>query len=309
MSKIKITLIVLLSFLALTASARRQMRRSYFDGMLRKGLHVGAQGSFNSTWILQQNNYNTLNLFYLAIVRQSEMDYVFTWGGQVGGEIGYNFIKRFGIEFDPSFSWAGQSYDDNFTGPVAVMANGQTGNITVNGTSYTNVNLPDPQYAVIKNGVTTYPYWSGNYNYVNVRREVKFTYLQFPIYAKYQTHIGDIANYYLMVGPQVNYRESASESVWVNYYPYANPNNFTPDQKFKKLDYGVSLNTGVDIYATDWMYFNLGLVSFIAINDLNGDALKNLGWYDKNHVSYQQSRNFYMGFHAGIHFYLDRRQN
>ncbi len=299
MSKFKITLIVFMSFLTLTTSAHRKMKRLYFDGMMRTGLHIGVQGSLNSTWILQQNNYNTLNLFYIPIVRQSEMDYVFTWGGQVGGNIGYNFKKRWGIEFHPSFSWAGQTYDDNFTGPVAAVYN-----------STSNTFSPDPN--VVANPVNPTnpnPYFSGTYKYVNVRREVKFTYLQFPIYAKYQTHIGDIASYYLMLGPQFNYRESASENIWVNHSLYKYPNELGVDQKFQKVDYGISLNTGVDIYATDWMYFNIGIVSFIALNDLNGDVLKQLGWYDKNHVSYQESRNFYIGLHGGIHFYLGKKKD
>jgi hypothetical protein len=298
MSKFKITLIVFMCFLALTSSAHRRMRHVYFDGMLRTGLHLGVQGAFNSTWILQQNNYNTLNLFYIPIVRQSEMDYVFTWGGQVGATIGYNFIKRFGIEFQPSFSWAGQTYDDNFVGPVAAVANS-------NGTF-----SPDPSVvANPANPNNPNPYFVGTYKYVNVRREVKFNYLQFPIYAKYQTHIGDIANYYLMLGPQVNFRDGGSENIWVNHWQYKYPGELSIDQKFQKIDYGITLNTGVDIYATEWMYFNVGLVTFYAFNDLNGPALKELGWFDKNHVSYQESHSFYMGLHAGIHFYITPKKN
>jgi len=298
MSKFKITLIVFLSFLTLSASAEMRSRRGHrnmrhlsYDGMLRTGFHMGVQGSVNSTWILNQNNYNTLNLFYIPIVRQSEMDYVFTWGGQVGAELGYNILKRFGIEFHPSFSWAGQTYDDNFTGPVAT--NGQ---ILPNGLYAPNTSIPNWQ-----------EYYSGTYKYVNVRREIKFHYLQFPIYAKYQTHIGDIANYYIMLGPQINVRGVSSENIWVNYYPYHYPGELSTDQRFQKIDAGLSLNTGVDIYATDWLYFNIGVVSFIALNDLNGPALKELGWYSKNDVDYQTSHNFYIGLHGGIHFYFGRK--
>jgi hypothetical protein len=228
------------------------------------------------------------------------MDYVFTWGGQVGINIGYNILKRFGIEFQPSFSWAGQIYDDNFTGPVAT-------NGVYNGATQTYGNGNIAGNPVDPNNPT--PYYSGTYRYVNVRREVKFNYIQFPIYAKYQTHIGDIANYYLMIGPQLNYRQNASETIYVNYWQYRYPNELTPDQKFQKIDYGVSFNTGVDIYATDWMYFNIGIVSFIAINDLNGQSLKNLDWYSKNDVDYQKSRNFYIGLHGGVHFYLTPKKN
>jgi len=301
MSKFKITLVVLMTFLTLTSAdaigrrGHRRQRSLSYDGMLRTGFHIGAQGSVNSTWILNQNNYNTLNLFYIPIVRQSEMDYVFTWGGQVGANIGYNFIKQFGVEFHPSFSWAGQSYDDDFVGPVAAVANGA---------GYS----PDPNvHANPVNPNKPTPYFSGDYKYINVRREVKFNYLQFPLYAKYQTHIGDIANYYIMLGPQINFRQSASENIWVNHWLYRYPGEFTVDQKFKKLDYGLTLATGVDIYATDWLYFNVGIVTFVAINDLNGDALKHIDWYSKNDVTYQSSRNFYMGLQGGVHFYLGRK--
>jgi hypothetical protein len=225
------------------------------------------------------------------------MDYVFTWGGQVGLNIGYNIIKRFGIEFQPSFSWAGQTYDDDFVGPVAAIQN-------PNGTF-----SPDPNvHANPVNPNNPTPYFVGDYRYVNVRREVKFNYMQFPLYAKYQTHIGDIANYYIMAGPQVNYRSSASENIWINHWLYRYPGELTVDQKYQKIDYGLTFNTGVDIYATDWMYFNVGVVTFIAFNDLNGDALKQLGWYSKNDVDYQKSHNFYMGLHAGVHFYLNRKR-
>ena len=295
MSKFKITLLLLLSFLALSSSAspRRHSnaRRTYYDGMLRRGFHMGLQGSVNSTWIIKQNNYNTLNLFYVPIVRQSEMDYVFTWGGQAGVNIGYNFFKRFGIEFHPSFSWAGQKYNDNFTGPVA--SNGVEG---AGGIYQPNTSIPNWQH-----------YYSGTFAYVNVQRVIKFTYIQLPFFAKFQTHLGDIANYYIMAGPQINIRQSGSENISVNYYPYTYPGQLTPDQRFQKLDYGLALNTGVDIFANDWIYVNIGLESFIALNDLNGSTLKNLGWYDKNHVSYQQSHNFYLGLNAGVHFYFVRK--
>lgn len=290
MNKVKLTLILLVTLVSLTSEARGRHRfyRSSYDGMLRTGIHIGVSGSVNSTWILNQNNYNTLDRFSTPIVRQSEMDYVFTWGGQVGVEIGYNFKKSWGIQFEPSFSWAGQKYDDDFSGPVDAV------NSTYGATT-PNSNPPSP-------------YFSAGYGYVNVRREVSFTYMQLPIYAKYQTHIGDIANYYVMLGPQINYRMSGTETIWVKHVVYQDANNFTPDQKFQKLDVGMSLNTGVEIYAKEWCYFNIGLVAFGSFMDLNGEKLKGLEWYSKNDLKYQESHNFYMGLHLGVHFYLDRPQ-
>jgi hypothetical protein len=256
MSKVKITLVVFISFLALSVSARGKMKTSYYDGMLRKGFYMGVSGSFNSSWILNQNNYNTLDLFYVPIVRQSEMDYV-------------------------------------FCGPVAAKYNSVTKKF-------------DRDVTLDPNGY----YFRNDYSYVNVRREIKFTYIDFPIFAKFQTHIGDIANYNIMLGPQLNYRTYGSEYVAVNHHEYSalddNGNRYSPDQKFKKLDIGLALKTGIDIYPKEWMYFDIGLSSFIALNDLNGDALKNLSWYSKNDVKYQTSRNFYLGVHLGLHFFIGR---
>jgi hypothetical protein len=273
------------------------MKTSYYDGMLRKGFYMGVSGSFNSSWILNQNNYNTLDLFYVPIVRQSEMDYVFSWGGNVGVNLGYNFHKKWGIEIEPSFSWAGQKYDDDFSGPVAAIE--KVDPITRKHYFVRDV-TKDP------NGY----YFRDDYSYVNVRREIKFTYIDFPVFVKFQTHIGDIANYNIMLGPQLNYRTFASEYVAVNHHEYSalddQGNRYPPEAKFKKLDIGLALKTGIDIYPKEWMYFDIGLSSFIALNDLNGDALKNLSWYSKNDVKYQTSRNFYLGVHVGLHFFIGR---
>ncbi|MFN8310371.1 MAG: porin family protein [Chitinophagales bacterium] len=244
-----------------------------YYGMLRRGFHIGIAGSANSTWIFNQNNYNTLNLFHIPIVRQSEMDYAFTWGGMVGVNVGYNFHPNLGIQFEPSYSWAGQKYDDNFVG----------------GVDFTNPGSP---------------YYAKDGEYVNVKRIVKMQYFQMPLHFKYQTQIGDEANLYVLLGPQVNVRTIASEVVKIKDVEYIDPKNFTPDQKFKKLDAGISIGAGVDIFAKDWMYFNVGLISYIGITDLNGKEIKGIDWYSKNDVKYQSSHNFYVGLHVGAHFYL-----
>ena len=296
MSKIRYTLVLLMCFFVLTASARRHSTRSMsYDGMLRTGFHIGVQGSINSTWILNQNNYNTLDLFKIPIVRQSEMDYEFTWGGQIGVEVGYNFHKNWGLEFHPSFSWAGQFYDDAFVGPVAAIS--VTDPVTHVSTFQPDQSIPNADL-----------YFAKDFRYVHVRREIKFNYMQFPLYAKYVTHIGDLANYYVMLGPQLNVRQSASETVWVHDAIWDDPaNRFSPDQKFQKIDIGLGINTGVEIYAKEWVYFTIGLTSFIAFNDLNGASLKGLEWYSKNDVDYQKSRNFYMGINGGVHFYFSSK--
>ncbi|MBS1622402.1 MAG: outer membrane beta-barrel protein [Bacteroidetes bacterium] len=290
MSKIKLTLVVIATFLAMTASARSKMRKYTYDGMLRKGFYMGVSGSFNNSWILNQNNYNTLDLFYVPIVRQSEMNYIFTPGGNAGADFGYNFKNKWGIEFEPSFSWGGQIYDDAFSGPVAAVYDKPTKTFKPD-----YVNVPNADF-----------YFRDDYSYVNVRRVIKFNYINFPIYAKFQTHIGDVANFYLMLGPQFCYRTFASEYVEVNHHEWngLNGDRIPADQKFQKVDIGLSLKPGVDVYAKDWMYFSMGLNTYIGLTDLNGSSLKDLGWFSKNDVDYQKSRNFYIGIQLGVHFFL-----
>lgn len=246
-----------------------------YAGMLRKGFHIGVSGSANSTWIFNQNNYNTLNLFHIPIVRQSEMDYSFTWGGMVGVNVGYNFHPNLGIQFEPNYCFGGQKYDDNFVG---------------------GVDFSNPLS----------PYYAPDGEYVNVKRKITMQFIQLPLHLKYQTQIGDEANYYILLGPQANIRTIATEEVKIKNIPYnpGPPIGLTTDQRFKKFDVGVSLGTGVDIYPKDWFYFNLGITSYFGITDINGSFMKGIEWYSKNDVKYQSSHVFYVGLHVGCHFYL-----
>jgi hypothetical protein len=275
MTKNKISLPLLLVLLIFSQSSFAW--RGAYDGAMRTGFHLGVAGTFNSTWILNQNNYNTLKLFDIPIVRQSEMDYIFTWGGNVGAEAGYDFHKRWGVQIEPSYSWAGQKYDDDFVGSVD------------------KYNRESPYYT--KTGV-----------YVNVRREIKLQYFQIPVMLKFKTTVGEIANFYAMVGPQVGFRTFASENVWIKNIPYVDSLKFTPDQKFKKVDFGVALNLGIEFFPKDYFYINLGLNSYIGITDLNGNILKTIEWYSKNDVDYQKSRNFRIGLQVGLHFYLTKER-
>jgi len=280
MNKFSFLLIIVLLFaFQFDSSAQYRYRKSQwssnYDGMMRKGLHIGIVGSFNSSWILNQNNYNTLREFDIPIVRQSEMDYVFTWGGNVGVEIGYNFHKHWGLQLEPSFSWAGQTYDDDFLGSVA------------------------------KNDLTS-PNRVPETRYVNVHRTIKLQYVQIPLMVKYQARLDDRTNFFVMLGPQVGIRTFGSEAVTVNYANYADPYRFTPDQKFQKLDVGLALNFGVDAYIKEWMFISVGLPIYVGITDFNGSALRKIDWYSKNDLNYQSSRNFRVGLQVGFHYFFRR---
>ncbi len=232
------------------------------------GFDIGVSGTFNSAWILRQNNYGTLAPFANAEVRASEMAYKYTWGGNGGLCLGYKITKHWGVQAEIQYNVTGQNYNDNFEGPAYLPHD------TVGSTS----------------------------SRVNVQRTVKLSYIQIPIMAKFITGKGKF-KFYACLGPQIGIRTYAYEQVKIAGTVYLPDSlNFTADQKFQKVDFGIAVQTGAQFYATPHLYFDLGISVYQGVMDINGSALKQLGWYDKNHLSYQSSYNFRGGIMLGIHY-------
>ncbi len=235
--------------------------------LAQEGFHIGANGSFNTTWILNQNNYGTLAAFSTPIVKQSEMDYKPTWGGNGGIVLGYNGDKNWGVQMEVQYNATGQKYEDNFQGPATI---------------------PEGTFG------------SGG-GRVNVKRDVKLSYIQIPVMAKFTSNKGYVAKAYVMLGPQFGIRLTASEEVKVAGYVYSTePLAYTSKEKFQTFDVGLVVQTGADIYATDNLYFNAGITIYGGLYDINGAVLKN--WFSKNDPSYQKSYNFRAGITAGVHY-------
>ncbi len=234
----------------------------------QQGFDLGVSGAFNTIFILKQNNYGTLAPFSNAVVRGSEMAYKPTWGGNGGVCLGYKITKNWGIQAEVQYATAGQNYEDDFEGP-ATIPQGTFGGINER---------------------------------VNVTRVVKLSYVQIPVMAKF-TVGKDKYKFFACLGPQIGIRTSAYEQVKIAGYVYLPDSlNFTPGQKFQTIDVGFALQAGVQIYATPHLYFDLGASAYQGILDINGSELKDLGWYDKNHLSYQKSYNFRGGIMVGIHY-------
>jgi len=234
----------------------------------QSGFDLGVSGTVNSTWILKQNNYGTLAPFANAVVRASEMAYKNTYGGNGGLCLGYKITKNWGIQTEVQYNATGQNYNDNFEGP-ATIPEGTFGNIN---------------------------------SRVNVQRVVKLSYIQIPLMAKFTIGKGNY-NFFACLGPQIGIRTAAYEQVKIAGYVYLPDSlNFTADQKFEKVDFGFALQVGAQIFATKHLYFDLGLSFYEGVMDINGSALRDLGWYDKNHLSYQRSYNFRGGLMVGIHY-------
>ncbi len=237
----------------------------------QKGFHIGASGTFSSTFIYTQNNYGTLAPFTKGVVRVSEMDYKLTWGGSGGIVLGYNFEPWVGLQAEIQYNSTGQKYEDNFVGP-----------------------------AVIPEGT-----FGSDVERVNVKRNIRLSYVRIPVLVKFTTNKGHVAKFYGALGPQIGVRTSAKENVTIAGYNYL-PDNlaFTPDQKFQRVDVSIVLQLGVELYATDNLYFNIGISGFAGLLDINGKVLKELDWYSKNDVTYRKSYNANAGLVVGVHYII-----
>jgi len=234
------------------------------------GLHIGVFGTFNNTWIEKQDNYGTLAPFQNPVVRASELAYKYTWGGNGGVQVGYNFNKHWGVEAAILYNSTGQNYNDNFSGPATI---------------------PEGTF-----GAGGAP--------VNVQRSIKLTYLQVPLMGKYTVGSRKL-KFFAAWGPQVGFRTSAREQVKIAGYVYL-PDSlaFTPGQRFQTFDLGLAVQAGVQVYFTRHIYAEFGLSAYQGVLDINGAVLQQLGWYSKNDTHYKKSYNFDAGVTAGIHYLI-----
>lgn len=230
-----------------------------WDAYAQKGFNVGATAIFSNAWILDQNNFETLD--QCNAIARSELAYKFTFGYNVGLTYGYNFNKRFGVQSAIYYARAGQKYEDTFNpGPTC----------------------PNPYHVV---------------------RVVDLRYLQFPVHFKVKFKAGKKFKMYTLLGPQFGALISASETVTIN--DLERTDLTSPDDKFHKFDWGVSLGAGTEYFFTENMYANIGFITYYAIGDLNSDKIKNVEWFSKNDVKYRSSHNFRVGISVGIHYLFD----
>jgi hypothetical protein len=84
--------------------------------------------------------------------------------------------------------------------------------------------------------------------------------------------------------------------------------NFSFDEKFRKYDFGVALNLGVEIWFGRHWFINIGLHNYCSVLDINGPKLREIDWYSKNDLTYQKSYNYYSGVHLGFHYVFAPRR-
>lgn len=242
----------------------------------QQGIHFGFHGQMNSIWILNQNNYE-----------YSEMDYEYKFGPSGGLTLGYNWEDNFGIQVEFNYAQMGQDYSDIMKdfGPTE------------------DTSKPDLQTKVL------------TYRYVDLN------YLQVPVLFKYmEGDTKDAIKYQLLGGLQFGYLLSAEQTYTAditNTDPDAQqnvniaPQSGVPDFRgnasvngtdyFQKLDVGLLLDVGADIYVNDKLYFSPSFRGYYGFFDINAKETRNLQPAQGENI-YLASHNAYIGFSLGINF-------
>ena len=232
-----------------------------------KAFHIGGGLKVSSSWILNQNNYGTLDGFNNIFARRSELDYATTLGGGAGVVGGYFFTKKHSIEAGLYFDKAGQKYKDEIFQDIA-------------STNYRVEVKRNVKLNYIKIPVLY------TFNLVNERRSV-FEYV----------------NYYFSVGPQFSALVSVYETVDIEDPAIGNNLGEVPEsEKFRNIDIGLTFNNGVRFRVSKQLYFNVGVDVYVGLIDINGKTIRDLAYFSKNDVEYKPSHNFNVGLNAGIHY-------
>lgn len=238
---------------------------AFLFSVAQRGFHLGASGTFNFNMIFPQHNYRTLLMFKEPFVRTAEMDYKATWGGNGGICLGYGFHKNWSIQTEVQYNSTGQRYEDNFVGPATI---------------------PEGTFG------------SGSER-VNVKRNVRLSYVQIPIMAKFVSTKGYVAKAFVSFGPQIGVRTAAKEEIYVADFLYTDT-LFSARDKFNSLDLGFAIQSGVELYANDNLYFDIGLSVYQGFLDINSKKVRY--WYSQNDPEYTSSYNFRVGLMAGVHY-------
>lgn len=232
-----------------------------------KAFHIGLAGVFSSNWILNQNNFGTLDGFNNSLVKRSELDYEFTFGGGGGIDFGYNFSNRHGIQSGLYIIKQGQKYKDEMGQEI--------------GSSL--------KYVEVKRNIRL--------NYIKIPILYKFELLskRGNSYKK--------VNYFFSLGPEVGILYKVNETVEIADPTIENNIEGVKDSdKFKPIDIGFSINNGINIRANKNLYFSTSINLCIGLMDINGKTIKDLEYFSKNDVKYKPSHNFNASINVGIHY-------
>jgi opacity protein-like surface antigen len=152
--------------------------------------------------------------------------------------------------------------------------------------------------------------YSDTYKDTVYTRNVKLNYLQIPLLFKFRAG-GDVAKFYLNVGPQFNILLSASQKYYkndsiftesgINWNKPTLIGEETITDRYNTLDIMARLDLGVDINLTQNLFLNLGFVFAYGLMDINATDWQ-IPDYSSN--TYNASHNAYGGFNIGINYAL-----
>ncbi|MCB9257648.1 MAG: PorT family protein [Chitinophagales bacterium] len=240
-----------------------------------KAFHLGGAAMFTNPWILNQNNFGTLDGFNNPFARGSELDYSIKVSGSFGLVGGYNITKRHGIQFGVLFEQAGQKYHGDVYQEDATSS-------------------------------SSYP--------VEVKRNVKLNYLRVPLLYKFDLKpksrsLSKKMNYFFALGPQLGYLMSVYENVTIAQEGIGNNLAGIPESdKFRKVDIGLCIENGVQFFVNNNVYLSTGLNLYFGLIDINGEAIRDLQYYSNNDVKYRPSYNFTAGINFGVHYLFISRE-
>lgn len=233
-----------------------------------KAFHFGAAAHLGNPWIINQNNFGTLDGFNNSFARSSELDYSITVGGGFGIVGGYNISKRHGIQASLFYDKCGQKYK---------------------GIVFQEDNM------------------SSNFP-VDVTRNVKLNYIKLPIVYKFELvpkrrSLSKKFNYFFEVGPQFAYLVSVYEDVKIDFPGIGNNLAGVPESdKFRNIDIGMAINNGVQYRLNKNLYMSASLNFYVGLLDLNGEAIRELEYYSKNDLKYRPSHSFNAALRFGVHY-------
>jgi len=238
------------------------------------GLHAGVNFGFNSTWIVNQNNYG-----------YQELEYARTFGVYPGLAVGYNLEDNYGFQVELNFATMGQDYFD-----VAKDFGPDDGSGK-------------------RQKVDTYRYISLNYlqmpimfRYQTLREKKKDEIIS------YHLIVGPSFGF-LLSADQYYEADTSYTKTLVLLDNDTIPESMIPDFKktnsieedkeyFSGIDVGVQLDLGVDIYIKKFVYITPALKLYYGLTDLNSQPTREITDYKGS------SHNFFGGINIGIHVNL-----
>lgn len=234
-------------------------------------VNIGIAGGPTGIFILKQNNFGVLqnDEFSDPIVRQSELAYLPFFGFTIEGNFGYVFENT-------------KPYKKRQLALESAIIYSKQGQ-----------HYEDNMYEESAEGERK-----------NVKRNIDLSYIQIPLLFKYKTG-SEKHKFYFSTGPQFSFLIVANEEIFIDNEE--KDYGITESQRFRNFDFGLVLNFGYEYHINDNLNLSIGWHTYLGAIDLNGQFIRDLGWYSKNDEGYRKSRNFRTGLNVGVSYSFGKK--